>query len=174
MDSVQYPIGQPEFPQLLTAEQRATAIRELTEAPDKLEAAVQGLTDNQLDTPYRPDGWTVRQVVHHLADTHSTGLLRIRMALTAVEPTVALYSINAIAELSDAKNGPIGPSLLLFRGAHQRLVLLLKSLQPEDFARPFRHPERGLMTVDRNVFVYAWHARHHTAHIANLRERQGW
>jgi len=174
MDSLQYPIGKPEFLASLSEAQRAKSISDLAEAPGRLESAVEGLSEAQLDTPYRPGGWTVRQVVHHLADTHGAAGLRIRMALTAEEPLVAVYNVNGIAELSDSKAGPIGPSLAVFRGAHERLVPLLQSLAPEDFARTFLHPERGPLTIDRNIGIYAWHARHHTAHITALRQREGW
>ena len=169
-----YPIGKfkPEGP--LTFAQREHLIGEIEQAPTRLQDAVKGLSDARLDTPYREGGWTVRQVVHHLADSHMNGYARFRLALTEDEPTIKPINQAHWAELADAKTGPIEPSLALFESLHRRWVMLLKSLQSADFARAFRHPERGLMTLDQSLALYAWHGRHHVAHITSLSERLGW
>lgn|SRR5487761_74064 len=172
--SLQYPVGKfkPEGP--LTFAQRENLISEIEQAPARLRDAVEGLSDARLDTPYREGGWTVRQVVHHLADGHLNSYVRFRLALTESEPTIKPYDQALWAELSDARTAPIEPSLALFESLHERWAILLKSLQAADFARAFRHPERGLMTLDQNLALYAWHGRHHVAHITSLAERMGW
>jgi len=169
-----YPIGKfkPEGP--LTFAQRKHLIGEIEQAPARLRAAVSGLSDARLDTPYREGGWTVRQVVHHLADSHLNSYVRFRLALTESEPTIKPYDQALWAELHDARTAPVELSLALFEALHQRWVLLLKSLEAADFARTFRHPERGTMTLDQNLALYAWHGRHHVAHITSLAERMGW
>ena len=141
--------------------------------PAKLKAAVGGLNDRQLDTPYRPGGWTVRQVVHHLPDSHLNSFVRFKLALTEEEPTIKPYDEARWAELADSK-APIELSLPLLENLHERWVLLLNSLTPADWQRKFRHPERGPMTLTDNLQIYAWHGRHHVAHITALRERNGW
>ncbi len=169
-----YPIGKfkPEGP--LTFAQREHLIGEIEETPARLRAAASGLSDARLDTPYREGGWTVRQVVHHLADSHMNSYVRFRLALTESEPTIKPYDQALWAELHDARTAPVELSLALFEALHQRWVLLLKSLEAADFARTFRHPERGTMTLDQNLALYAWHGRHHVAHITSLAERMGW
>lgn len=171
---VRYPLGKFKPEGKLSYAQREHLIGELAEAPAKLRAAVAGLDDARLDTPYREGGWTVRQVVHHVADSHLNAYVRIRLALTENQPTIKPYDQAKWAELSDAKTGPVELSLALFDSIHQRLVLLLKSLEAADFERTLMHPERGPMTIDQNLAMYAWHARHHTTHITALRERMGW
>ncbi|HLI30711.1 MAG TPA: putative metal-dependent hydrolase, partial [Terriglobia bacterium] len=146
----------------------------IEEVPARLRAAVKGLSDAQLDTPYREGGWTVRQVVHHLADSHMNSYVRFRLALTESEPTIKTYDQTRWAELRDARTAPVEPSLALLESLHKRWVLLLKSLEAADFSRTFRHPDRGTMTLDQNLALYAWHGRHHVAHITSLRERMGW
>ncbi len=133
-----------------------------------------GLTGEQLDTPYRPGGWTVRQTVHHVADSHMNSAIRMRLALTEPEPVIRPYEQKLWAELFDARSAPVEPSLDLIQGLHARWVLLLKSMSAEDFARSFRHPEIGLVRLDKNLALYAWHGKHHTAHITGLRQRMGW
>jgi uncharacterized damage-inducible protein DinB len=169
MNDVRYPIG-PET----TATPVAESIRILERAPARLREAVRGLDDAQLDTPYRPDGWTVRQVVHHLADSHMHACVRVRLALAEDAPEVKVYDERTWAELSDARTMPIAASLDLFEGLHKRLVTLLRSLTPSEWQRVYRHSERGPVRLDQAASLYAWHARHHTAQIAGLRERMGW
>jgi uncharacterized damage-inducible protein DinB len=153
---------------------REQFLNDISELPAQLRAVVAGLSDAQLDTPYREGGWTVRQVVHHLADSHLNSYVRFRLALTEDVPTIKAYDEAQWAELEDARHAPVEVSLGLLESLHDRWVRLLRSLQPEDFAREFRHPERGTMSLDANLALYSWHGRHHTAHIANLREREGW
>ncbi len=170
-----YPIGRPEIVEELTPERRAELIRELEEAPGRLRAAVAGLGDAQLDTPYREGGWTVRQVVHHVPDSHLNSYMRFRLALTEEEPTIKPYSEKAWSELADARSLPVEPSLRLLDGLHQRWVGLLRGMAPADFARGFVHPEHGRrMSLDQALQVYAWHGKHHVAHVTRLRERNGW
>jgi uncharacterized damage-inducible protein DinB len=172
--NLSYPVGKFKFEGKLTYAQRENAIAELAEAPARLRAAVKGLSGAQLDTPYREGGWTVRQVVHHLADSHMNAYIRVRFLLTEETPTIKPYDQALWAELPDARTAPIEPSLEIFDALHQRFVTLLKSLEAPDFEKTLRHPEHGLMTLDRNLAMYAWHARHHVSHITSLRERMGW
>jgi uncharacterized damage-inducible protein DinB len=130
--------------------------------------------EEQLDTPYRPEGWTVRQVVHHLPDSHFNAYVRMKLAMTEQQPTIKPYEQQLWAELSDAKTAPIEMSLTLFESLHKRWVLFLQSLKSSDFARTINHPESGVMNLDRILQLYAWHGRHHTAQITSLRERMGW
>ena len=174
MEDLRYPVGKFNFEADLTEEQIKQAIDDIAEAPAKLRAAVNGLTDAQLDTPYREGGWTARQVVHHVVDSHLNSYIRLRLALTEDEPTIKPYDEGQWAELVDARTSPVEVSLALLEPLHQRWVTLLKSLTPEDFKRKFRHPELGTVTLEKNVGLYAWHGKHHTAHITGLREREGW
>ncbi len=169
-----YPIGKFKRPDEVTPQMRASHIAAIAAAPEMLREAVEGLNDDQLDTPYRPGGWTVRQVIHHVADSHMHSNIRMRFALTAEEPTIMPYPEAVWAELADARNAPVEPSLALLESLHHRWVALLKSLSDADFARTFRHPEMGLMRLDTTLALYAWHGRHHTAHITRLRDRMGW
>ena len=146
----------------------------MTPPPGALRRAVAGLTPEQFDTTYRPGGWTVRQVVHHLADSHVHVYVRFRTALTESEPTIKGYDAAAWAELFDARTEPIEPSLALFAALHQRWVSLLRSMRAEEFTRAFRRPDSQVVTLNRAVQTYAWHGRHHVAHITSLRERMGW
>lgn len=139
----------------------------------RLRAAVEGLTEAQLDTPYRPGGWTVRQVVHHVPDSHLNAYIRMKLALTEDGPTIKPYDENLWAELSDSRM-PVDASLSLMDALHRRWVTVLRSLQPADFARTFLHPEAGVVSLDRLIALYAWHGRHHVAHITSLRQRMGW
>ena len=139
-----------------------------------LRQAVAGLNDEQIDTPYREGGWTVRQVVHHVADSHMNAYVRARLTLTEDRPLVQPYDEKVWAVLHDARTAPIEPSLALIEGLHARFVALLRSLSPSDFTRTFRHPETGEWSLERLVAFYAWHGKHHTAHIRSLRERMGW
>ena len=174
MTDLRYPIGQFQMQPVADDNQRLQCIRHIAEAPARLRAAVRGLSDQQLDTPYRPDGWTVRQVVHHVPDSHLNAYIRFKLAVTEEEPAIKTYIESEWAQLPDARTAPIEISLTLLESLHQRWVLLLRSLTPADLARTFRHPELGLRTLDATVGLYAWHGRHHIAHITSLRERMGW
>jgi uncharacterized damage-inducible protein DinB len=169
-----YPIGKFTWEGDATAEQRQQLIDEIAGTPARVRAAVEGLSAEQLETTYRPGGWTVRQVVHHIADSHLNSYIRFRLALTEDEPTIKPYHEDRWAELDDARTAPLEVSLALLESLHERWVQLLKSLKNEDFARTFKHPEMGVVSLDKNVGLYAWHGRHHVAHITGLRERMGW
>jgi hypothetical protein len=175
MDDLRYPIGPFRYPGDGGPSRREQWIGEVAAAPSQLRAAVAGLSPLQLDTPYRPEGWTVRQVVHHLPDSHLNAYTRIKLALTEEEPTIKPYEEARWAELPDARTGPVEPSLALLEFLHQRWLLLLRSLHAPDFARRFRHPEHGRMfAVDEALAMYAWHGKHHVAHITSLRRRMEW
>lgn len=165
-----YPIGRFSG---AAAASRAENLQALRLAPEKLRAAVSGLSDAQLDTPYRESGWSVRQVVHHLADSHAIAYTRVKLALTEEWPTVKTYDEAAWAKLADSR-GPIGGSLAIFDALHERWMALLQPLRDEDFQKGFMHPVMGRQTLDASLALYAWHARHHTAHVTSLRARQGW
>jgi uncharacterized damage-inducible protein DinB len=169
-----YPIGRFDFKQVVTRDQYPGLIEEIAAAPARLRDAVRGLDEAQLDTPYRPGGWTVRQTVHHIADSHMNSFLRWRLALTEPEPTIRPYDQAAWGELADSLTAPVELSLHLVENLHGRWALLLKTLSDADLARTFRHPEIGVVRLDTNLALYAWHGRHHTAHITGLRERNGW
>lgn len=171
---LRYPIGPFKLDSAPTNEQIRRALNEIADAPAKLRAAVEGLTSEQLETPYRPGGWTVRQVVHHVPDSHLNSYCRFKLALTEDEPTIKAYHEDRWAELGDVRAAPIEVSLALLESLHERWVLLLKSLEPTDFERTFRHPEIGVVSLAQNACLYAWHGRHHVAHITSLRERMGW
>jgi hypothetical protein len=173
-EDVRYPVGRFKKKDALSGEERAAALEVLEAAPGKLRLAVQGLSDAQLDTPYREGGWSVRQVVHHLPDSHLNAYVRFRLALTEDEPTVRPYDEARWAELPDARTGPIEPSLALLGAVHQRLLGLLRSIDEKDFSRRFIHPEGYNGTIDMLVGMYAWHCRHHTAHVTELKSRMGW
>jgi uncharacterized damage-inducible protein DinB len=171
---LRYPIGKYTRCDALTPAQRAEAIAQIAAAPKALRDAVAGLSREQLDTPYRPGGWTVRQVVHHMPDSHMNSYVRLKLALTENEPTIKTYEEELWAELADSRDTPVEASLALFEALHQRWVVLLQSMRAEDFSRRLRHPVLGAMSVDNLVNIYAWHGRHHVAHITSLREREGW
>jgi hypothetical protein len=175
LESLQYPVGKFRFAGAEDEEQRGQWISEIAAAPGFLRAAVAGLTADQLDTPYREKGWTVRQVVHHLPDSHLNAYTRMKLALTEEEPTIKPYHEARWAELADARAGPVEPSLTLLESLHQRWVLLLRALTPADFARRFQHPEHGrTFQLNETLAMYAWHGRHHVAQINSLRSRMGW
>jgi uncharacterized damage-inducible protein DinB len=171
---LRYPIGAFEFPTSVSSEQREKLIDQIAEAPERLRTAVKGLDDEQLNTPYRPGGWTVRQVVHHVPDSHLNSYIRFKLAVTENEPEIRTYFEDRWAELDDARNAPIEISLTLLETLHRRWVLFLRSLKQEEYQRTFRHPDWGVITVDKTIALYAWHGRHHVAHITSLRERMGW
>jgi uncharacterized damage-inducible protein DinB len=171
---LRYPIGRFELTGQPGDDQVQRAIAEIAEAPAKLRAAVEGLFPDQLDTPYRREGWTVRQVVHHVPDSHLNSYCRFKLALTEDEPTIKGYHEDRWAELEDGRTAPIEVSLAMLESLHKRWVLLLKSLSPSDFERTFRHPELGVVSLAKNVCLYGWHGRHHAAQITSLRQRMGW
>jgi uncharacterized damage-inducible protein DinB len=172
---LRYPIGKFRLEGEITGAQRESWIRHIGELPEKLAAALQGLSEEQLDTPYRDGGWTVRQVAHHLADSHMNSLMRFKLALTEPEPTIKPYDENAWARLEDSRSGPVETALTMLRGLHARWVTLLRSMTEADFAKTFIHPDTGKSNrLDRTLGLYAWHGRHHVAHITSLRERMGW
>lgn len=171
---LRYPIGKFKPNEPFTDGERQKLIDEIEEVPSVLRSAVEDLTSEQLETPYRPDGWTVRQVVHHLPDSHLNAYIRFRLALTEDVPTIKPYDEARWAELTDARSADIGISLDLLESLHQRWVLLLSSMSDRDCARRLNHPEQGIVTLDRFIGLYAWHGRHHIAHITSLRERNGW
>ncbi len=170
LDELRYPIGRfnPS-----AAGTRADQIETLRQLPERLRAAVHGLDEPQLDTPYRDGGWTVRQLVHHVADSHMNSYIRCKLALTEDAPTINAYDENAWAKLPDSKM-PVEISLALTAAVHARLVSLLETMSDADFEKTFKHPERGPVTLAGNLALYDWHSRHHTAHITRLRERMGW
>jgi hypothetical protein len=167
-------VGRFRRPERLDEGERRGAIDAIAETPAKLRAAVAGLTDVQLDTPYRPDGWTVRQVVHHVPDSHMNAYVRFKLALTEDEPTIKPYDEARWAELADTRETPIDSSLALLDRLHDRWVRLLRSMSADDFARRLRHPESGVQRLDQVLALYDWHGRHHVGHVTSLRERMGW
>ena len=171
---LRYPIGRftPIAPS--NATQRATDVADIAALPQKIRAAVAGLDDRQLDTPYRPEGWTVRQLVHHVADSHMNALVRLKLALTEAQPTIKPYDENAWATLADMRL-PIDPSLAVIDGLHRRWDALNAVLKDADYGRTFVHPEHGkTFTLDWLLQNYGWHSRHHVAHITALRARERW
>ena len=169
-----YPIGKFREPESITPELVSQWIADIAATPAHIREAVADLDDAQLDTPYRPGGWTVRQVIHHVPDSHLNSYVRFKLAVTETEPTIKPYDETKWAELPDARSGPIEPSLQLLESLHLRWVAFLRSLTPADFSRRFNHPEDGICRLDRTIGIYAWHGKHHAAHISSLRNRMGW
>jgi hypothetical protein len=175
LTDMRYPVGRFTTPDSVVPGDRAPWIDTIEQLPAALRLAVAGLSAEQLDTPYREGGWTVRQVVHHLPDSHMNSYVRFRLALTENEPTIRPYEEGRWAELADARSGPVESSLTLLEGLHARWTLLLRSLTDADWLRTFRHPEHGrIFTLHDTLAMYAWHCRHHLAHISELRNRNGW
>jgi uncharacterized damage-inducible protein DinB len=172
-DTLRYPTGRLDRVSSFTSAQRRDAIAALAAAPPTLRAAVRGLNDAQLDTPYRPGGWTVRQLVHHLADSHLNAYTRFKLALTERNPTIKPYDQDAWVNLADSAM-PIELSLGILDGIHARMVPLLRATPEMEFSRTLEHPENGSMTLDALLNMYAWHGRHHTAQLTSLRERMKW
>jgi uncharacterized damage-inducible protein DinB len=174
-EDLRYPIGPFRYPAESGQQQRERWIEEIATAPANLRRAVDGLSAAQLDTPYRDQGWTVRQVVHHLPDSHLNAYTRFKLALTEDAPVIRPYEEARWAELADARSGPIEWSLDLLEALHKRWVLLLRQLTPADLQRRFMHPEHGRpFELQESLALYAWHGQHHVAHIASLRRRMGW
>jgi uncharacterized damage-inducible protein DinB len=174
MNDLRYPIGRPEGKQQFTPDERRELIEQILAAPARLREAATGLSEKQLDSPYRDGGWSVRQVVHHVPDSHLNAYIRTKLALTENEPTIKPYDESAWAMLADSRDTPVEVSLTMLDAIHTRWLTLLRSMSDADFARTFRHPEHGVRTLDWLLGLYAWHGRHHTAHITALRERNGW
>ena len=168
-----YPIGRLARKSTLTPDERRSAIDAIASAPAALRAAVRGLTDPQLDTPYRPGGWTVRQLVHHVADSHLNAYSRFKLALTESNPIIKPYDQDAWVKLADSAM-PVALSLDILDGMHARLVYLLRATPDSEFSRTLEHPENGPMTMDSLLHTYSWHGRHHAAHILALRDRMKW
>ncbi len=174
MNDPRYPIGKYQGPESITAETRKGWIDDIASMPALLNAAVSGLEGDQLEAPYRDGGWTIRQTVHHLADSHMNSFIRFKLALTEDNPTIKPYEEKLWAELPDSK-GDIGVSLALIESMHTRWVWLLQSMSEADYKKTFVHPQSGKpSTLERNLGLYAWHGKHHTAHITNLRSARGW
>jgi uncharacterized damage-inducible protein DinB len=174
-DTLRFPTGKFQRPTSpLDAAERARIIDTIAATPKNLADAVRGLNDKQLDTPYRPEGWTVRQVVHHVADSHMNAFIRVKLALTESAPLIKTYDEAEWAKLTDGRTGPIDVSLALLTALHDRWVRLLRSLKPTDFGKTMTHPEHGAITVDYLLSLYAWHGPHHVAHVTGLRKREGW
>jgi len=174
LDDLRYPIGRFVAPASSMPGVRAAHIETLRLLPQRLQSAVRGLSDAQLDTPYREGGWTIRQLVHHIADSHANSYVRFKLALTEDWPTIKPYDEAAWAELADSRTQPIDPSLALITALHARWVATLEAMSEEDFRRGFNHPEMGRQNLAKSLALYDWHSRHHTAHITSLRARQGW
>jgi hypothetical protein len=173
-ESLRYPIGRFSVPSHVSDDNLKKWIAAFESLPSELAKSIENLTESQLDTPYRHGGWTVRQVVHHVADSHASAYTRIRLALTENSPAMPQYDQNAWAQLSDAKSAPLFFSLPLIEALHRRFALLLRCLTPEQWERTIVYPVRGELSLRALVGVYAWHGRHHTAHITELRKRNGW
>ncbi len=173
-DDLRYPIGRFSAPASSGPDVRAAHIQTLRMLPERLQAAVSGLDDAQLDTPYREGGWVLRQVVHHVADSHANAYIRFKLALTEDWPTIKPYDEAAWANIADSRLQPVDASLAFIAALHARWVALLESLFEEDFQKGYNHPKMGRQDLASALALYAWHSRHHTAHITSLRARQGW
>lgn len=178
MEDLRYPIGKFEWVPIQDEEQaakrRAHHIDVLAQLPETFSKAVAGLSPAQLDTPYRPEGWTVRQLAHHVPDSHANAYMRFKLALTEYEPAIKAYKEDMWAKLPDTAKTPVEVSLQLLDALHIRWVTLLRNMDSSDFARTLRHPEIGVLDLNRMLALYAWHSAHHTAHVTSLRNRMGW
>jgi len=174
MEDLSYPIGKFKAEAVLSNQKRIECIDQIAAAPSAVRQAVKNLSPEQLDTPYRPGGWTVRQVAHHIPDSHMNAYMRFRLALTEEQPLIKPYEQKLWAELPDAKSADVEMSLAMLEGLHKRWVALLRAMKPEDFKRTFKHPESGVNVLENVLQMYAWHGRHHVAHVTSLRKRMGW
>jgi uncharacterized damage-inducible protein DinB len=170
---LRYPLGRFTRPATLSAAERATAIETIAAVPDELRRAVAGLSAKELEMPYRPGGWTVRQLVHHIADSHMNAYCRFKLALTEDQPLIKPYDEARWAELPDSAAVPATTSLDLIEALHVRWVALLRAMRDDDFSRTLMHPQSGVMRLDQMLALYAWHGPHHVAHVTGLREREG-
>jgi uncharacterized damage-inducible protein DinB len=169
-----YPIGKFSAPASVSEADRTAMIADIAAPPARLRAAIAGLSPEQLATPYREGGWTVRQLAHHVPDSHMNAYIRFKLALTEDEPTIKPYEEARWAELADTAETPVETSLALLEALHTRWVNLLRALKPADWSRKFRHPEMGPMTLEKTLALYSWHGKHHVAHITALRKSKGW
>ena len=174
MSDPRYPIGKFIYDGPPAEQQRNEFINHIEQTPARLRAAVQGLSPQQIETPYREGGWTVRQVVHHVPESHMNAYIRFKLALTEDEPTIKPYMEDRWAQLPDCQSTPLDVSLKLLESVHDRLVRVLRLMKAEEWKRTFKHPELGVMTLEKNLALYSWHGRHHVAHITELRTRMGW
>ncbi len=174
MSDLRYPIGKFQMPKVVSPEERAGYVESIARLPKDIRSAVAGLSDAQLDMPYRPGGWTVRQVVHHLPDSHVNSYVRFKLALTEDTPTIRPYMEERWAELPEAKSGPIDLSLNLLDTLHHRWSVFLQAFTSDDYARTLVHPELGVFRLEQLLALYAWHGKHHVAHVTELRKREGW
>jgi len=174
MSDPRYPIGKFSYDGPLTAEQKKQYLDDIEQTPARLRAVVSGLSDQQLNTPYRDGGWTVRQLAHHVPDSHMNAYIRFKLALTEDDPTIKPYMEDRWAELPESKQAPIEVSLVLLDSLHQRWTMVLRNIKDSDWKRTFRHPEMGPMTLEKTLALYSWHGRHHVAHVTTLRKKMGW
>lgn len=175
IEILRYPVGKFSAPAEIKTENINEWIKTIDELPEKVRNAVEKLNDAQLDTPYRDGGWTIRQVVHHLPDSHMNAYIRFKLALTEDNPTIRPYIEDRWAELPDGKSAPVANSLNMLESIHRRLVIVLRNMTSADFKRTFYHPENKVTrTLETNLALYDWHSRHHLAHITELKKRMGW
>jgi len=174
LEILRYPTGRFKVNKELTVEGRNQCIADISACPLSLQQAVLGLTSDQLKTPYREDGWSVQQLVHHVFDSHVNAFIRFRLALTEVNPRITAYNENDWAFLADSVSVPADVSVKLVEGLHLRWVVMLNSMSDSDFAENLDHPENGLMSLNTMLQLYAWHGKHHVRHITALRERKKW
>ena len=173
-EDLRYPIGEFSFDAAVATANRNSSIQTIEELPVRLRQAIGGLNEEHLQTPYRDGGWTIHQLIHHIADSHMNSFTRFKLALTEDKPTIKTYEESLWAETTDVTNVPVEISLKLLDALHERLFILLASLSDEAFQRELNHPEHGLISLGFLTAMYAWHSRHHTAHITSLRERMNW
>jgi hypothetical protein len=174
MTDARFPIGKFHTPEAITAGDRAAWIETIAAAPALFRQAVAGLTPAQLDTPYREGGWTVRQVAHHVPDSHMNAFIRFKLALTEEDPVIRPYAEGEWAKLNDVTDTPVETSLILLEKLHERWVNILRGISDDGWKRRYLHPEMGPVALERALGLYAWHSNHHTAHVTELRKRNGW
>jgi len=174
MSDPRYPIGKFSFDGTLTTDQKKQYLDDIERTPARMRDALKGLTGPQLNTPYRDGGWTVRQVTHHVPDSHMNAYIRFKLALTEDEPTIKPYMEDRWAELPESKQAPVDLSLALLDSLHERWMMVLRNMSDADWKRNLKHPEMGLLSLEKTLALYSWHGRHHTAHVTNLREKMGW
>jgi hypothetical protein len=174
MSDPRYPIGKFTFDGPPSEAQRSQFIDDIAQTPAALRAAIKNLSSQQIETPYRDGGWTVRQVLHHVPESHMNAYIRFKLALTEDEPTIKPYMEDRWASTPEVQSTPVEVSLAMLDSLHDRWVRLLRTLQPADWKRTFRHPELGVVPLEKNLALYAWHGKHHAAHITELRKRMGW
>jgi uncharacterized damage-inducible protein DinB len=174
MSDPRYPIGKFSFDGTLSADQKKSFLSDIEQTPPRMRSALKGLSEEQLNTPYREGGWTVRQVTHHVADSHMNAYIRFKLALTEDEPTIKPYMEDRWAELPESKQAPVELSLVLLESLHERWTMVLRNMSEADWKRNLKHPEMGKLSLEKTLALYSWHGRHHTAHVTALREKMGW